>query len=142
MLSKKVLLSDDYGPANDGNFLIFHFCEFQNCSVTKVWKFLWKTRLFRIPENFAKKSLEISLGQKNCFWGTNRGIGVKNRGIRTFRIYGIFGNCSIPNFPNITKNDVKIEFLFSRKTCYISNSDSNIQVRVWYVGPQWWSLMI
>jgi len=44
--------------------------------------------------------------KKPCFWGfwgqssKNR---VKNKGFRTFWIYGKFGICSIPNFQKITK---------------------------------------
>ena len=46
-----------------------------------------------------------------------------------------FGICSIPNFPKITKNDLKVEFRKSRKTRSDSKTDSNVQFKVRNAGP-------
>ncbi len=42
--------------------------------------------------------------------------------------------CSIPNFPKITKNDVKIEFRKLGKTHSDLKTDSNVLFKVWKFG--------
>ncbi len=62
-------------------------------------------------------------------------FGVKNTGFQTFGIYGKFSICYFPNFPKITKNDVKIEFRKSRKTRSDLKTDSNVRFKVRNARP-------
>jgi len=75
----------------------------------------WKNPVFPNSQKFCEKSLEISLGQK-----------------QEFVLFQIF--------QKLQKNDIKIKFLFSWKTCSDSNSDWNIWVRVWYAGSYFFPL--
>ncbi len=50
-------------------------------------------------------------------------------------IFGNFGNCSIPNFPKSTTNDVKLELQKLRKTHSDLKTDSKVRLKVWNAGP-------
>jgi len=74
--------------------------------------FLEKPNLFELAKilrnQFGNKFRNnfLFLGQKTLFWVKKFGnpcFGVKNRGFRTLGIYGKFGICSIPKFPNVRK---------------------------------------
>jgi hypothetical protein len=80
------------------------------------------------------KILQKKFGNK--FWSKTHVFGSKNTvfeaktgvvGFQKFQAYKIFGICSIPNFPKITKKMTKkIELHKSQKTRSNSNPDSNI----------------
>ncbi len=92
---------------------LFVFPRFGIVLLPKFGNFL-KISCFFYSRKFHENSSEISSGQKTLFlrqkqgfWGQKR----ENRGFRTFQIYRIFGICSIPNFPKITKKmTLKLNF--------------------------------
>ncbi len=105
-------------------FELFVFASFRNVRFSKFGIFSEKNPNFLNSQKFRKNSSEIISEIISCFWVKKPSFWVKklgkslekvqkkfrNRGFRTFGIYGKFGICSIPNFPKITKNDIKIEF--------------------------------
>jgi hypothetical protein len=97
-------------------------------------------------ENFEKNYVKFEfLSQKTLFWGQKVWKKYKKNlekvwkrvfpTFGNFRNFGNFGNCSIPNFPKITKNDVKLELRKSRKTRSNSKTDSKVWLKVWNAGP-------
>jgi len=119
----------------------FIFCEFWNCSVTKVWKFFGRTWFFRIHKNLRKKFGNKS-GSKNPVFGLkNPVLGSKkpcfrgkNRDIQTFQIYRIFRICSIPNFPKIKKKWRQNQILKIAKNSFqlefrLEHSSSSLECR-------------
>ena len=68
----------------------------------------------------------LFLSQKTLFLGQKVWKKFKKVQNRVFRMFGIYGNCSIPNFPKITKNDVKLELQKLRKTRSDSKTNSKV----------------
>jgi len=145
----------------DRTFRTFCFCKFRKCSAVEVWKFFGKKWNFWTREIFAKKfgkkfgnlssekSSDINwncipilkfqknyvkfefLSQKTLFLGSKSVEKVWKVRKRVFQTLRNFGNCSIPNFPKITKEWLRK----SRKTCSNSKTDSKVRLKVQNAGP-------
>jgi len=90
----------------------------------------------KFQKNYVK--FEVLSQKQTCFLGqkvpqkfgkSSEKFG--NRVFRTFRNFGNFRNCSIPKFPKITKNDIKLELQKSRKTRSDSKTESKTDSKVW-----------
>jgi len=81
-------------------------------------------------------SINPVFGSKNSIFEAKIGVlGSKTGVLEHFNLTEYSEFVLFQIFQKLQKNNVKIEFLFSQKTCSDSNSDSNIQVRVRYAGP-------
>jgi len=80
--------------------------------------------------------------KKTCFWVKKCGkylekVGKvrKKYGKVRKRVFRTFGNCSIPTFQKLWKNDVKLELRKSQKTRSDSKADSKVWLKVRNAGP-------
>jgi len=72
------------------------------------------------------------LGQKNLFlrvWGSKTGVSKHSKFTENLEIV------LFRTFQKLQKNDVKIEFWISQKTCSDSKTDSNVWFKVQNAGP-------
>ncbi len=58
------------GPALEGNFQTFRFCEFQKSLIFEAWKFNGNNQNFQTRKIFARKNLEKSLVKVQKKFGT------------------------------------------------------------------------